>query len=51
MMEELHPIGIKIFDETIDNGGNPSINSKKTGTLWNEFISGQTSNYPTKSKN
>jgi len=46
MMEELHPIGIKIFDETIDNGGNPLIEQKTTGTLWNKFISGQTSNYP-----
>ncbi|MFX1444477.1 MAG: helicase-related protein [Promethearchaeota archaeon] len=46
MMEELHPIGIKIFDESIDNGGNPLVEQKTTKTLWNKFISGQTSNYP-----
>ena len=51
MMEELHPIGIKIFDESIDDGGNPLIEQKTTETLWNKFISGQTSNYPGLEKN
>ncbi len=46
MMEELFPIGIKIFDELIDNEGNPLIEQKTTETLWNKFINGQTSNYP-----
>ncbi len=46
MMEGLLPIGIKIFDESINNGGNPLIGQKTTEALWNKFISGQTSNYP-----
>ncbi len=46
VMEEIVPIGIKIFDEPIDRGGKPLVENREVEKIWNEFINGKTSNYP-----
>lgn len=46
MMEELVPIGVRIFEDPIDKGKNPLIKLDKIEKIWKHFISGKTLNYP-----
>nr|MDO8113470.1 DEAD/DEAH box helicase [Candidatus Sigynarchaeota archaeon] len=50
LMEELLPIGFKVFDEAESKGGKPVLPKPKTDQLWKEFISGSTGNYPGSAK-
>ena len=46
MMEEMLPIGIKVYDDLLEEGGDPVINIDFTVKLWEDFIKGLTTNYP-----
>jgi hypothetical protein len=45
MMEEIIPIGYRIFDNAIEKGGRPLLEPQNVSNLWEEFIKGKMNNH------